>query len=190
MKSRWLKTCGVLLACATLSSFVACGDDDDGDAGVMAGTGGASGTGTGGMTGGSGGAKAGSGGSAGGGMTVTCGTATCTVNTTLKQLAPTTMACCTATTMKCGQTNTQGKCLEKMAPGTPDSTCPTIQVAIPGMGMFPQAGCCTPAKKCGGNFNAVDWGCVAREDTDMGMGGPLPALACGTAADGGGDAGL
>ncbi len=185
MKARWFKTCGVLLACATLT-LVACGDDEPSDAGV-AGTG-VAGTsaGTGGGGGGTGGSKAGTGG--GGSMAVTCGGVACTVNSQLKMLNAAAAACCTAT-MKCGQYNTSMKCLEKNAPGVPDTSCPTINVTIPNLGMFPQAGCCTPAKKCGGNFTAVEYGCVAREDVDMGMGGPLTALACGS-SDGGGDAGL
>jgi hypothetical protein len=187
MKARWFRTCGVLLACATLT-LVACGDDSTTDAGV-AGTGasGTSASGTGGGGGGTGGSKAGTGG--GGSAAVMCGGVACTVNSQLKMLNPAAAACCTATTMKCGQYNSSMKCLEKNAPGTPDPSCPTINVTIPNLGMFPQMGCCTANKKCGGLYSAVEYGCVAREDVDMGMGGPLMSLGCG-AGDGGGDAGL
>ena len=186
MKARWFRTCGVLLACATLSTLVACGDDSTTDAGV-AGTGasGTSASGTGGG-GGTGGSKAGTGG--GGSAALTCGGVACTVNTTLKSINPAAAACCT-TDMKCGQYNTSMKCLQQNAPGTPDKSCPDIVVNLMGM-TYPQVGCCTPAKKCGGTFSAVGWGCTAREDVDMAMGGPLMTLACGTAPDGGGDAGL
>src|ERR1700755_1191569 len=44
MKARWFRTCGMLLACASLSVFAACGDDSDSDAGVVGGSGGGSGT--------------------------------------------------------------------------------------------------------------------------------------------------
>jgi hypothetical protein len=153
----------------------------------MAGTGGASGTGAGGMTGGAGGAKAGSGGG-GGSMAVVCGGATCSVNTVLKSLNPAAAACCTSD-MKCGMYNSNMKCLQSAAPGPMDKSCPTITVSVMGMN-YPQAGCCTAKKMCGNDFAAVGWGCQAREDLDSTMGGPLMPLPCGTAPDGGGDAGL
>jgi len=166
--------------------MVACGDDSTTDAGT-AGTG-AAGTsaGTGGASGG-GGAAGKAGGGAGAAGATMCGGVACTVNSVLKSINAMAAACCTAGG-KCGQYNTSMKCLEKNAVGTPDTSCPTINVVVMGQ-MYPQVGCCTPAKKCGGNFTQVEWGCVAREDTDMGMGGPLPPLACGS-GDGGGDAGL
>jgi hypothetical protein len=108
------------------------------------------------------------------------------VNATLKTIAPTAMACCTSG-MKCGQTNVAGKCLELNAAGPMDASCPTINVTVMGM-MYPQMGCCTPAKTCGNAFTAVGWGCQARTDLGSDMGGPLMALACG-AGDSGADAG-
>jgi hypothetical protein len=119
---------------------------------------------------------------------LTCGGAPCTVNMTLKGLNAAAMACCTVG-MKCGQYNTSMKCLEQNAPGPMDPTCPTINVTVPGMGSFPQLGCCTPAKTCGNAFTAVGWGCQARTDLDMGMGGPLMALPCGGGDSGAPDAG-
>jgi hypothetical protein len=194
MKARWLNTFGVLLACATLSTFVACGDDDGGDGGV-AGGGGAAGTAGGGagMSGGAGGSKAGSGGSSGTGGAVMCGGKMCTVNSTLKLVNPAAAACCT-TDMKCGQYNGEQKCLPLANPGTPDTSCPSLMFSITVGGMpmnVTQAGCCLPNKMCGNDYTTVGWGCVARPDIDMAMGAPmkLPALMCGM-GDGGGDAGL
>lgn len=196
MKARWFRTCGMLLACASLS-FAACGDDSDSDAGVPGGSGGAGGTTagtTGGTTAGSGGAKAGSG-AAGGGAPVVCGGTTCTVNSTLKLINAAAMACCTSD-MKCGQANTAGKCLA--SPGVkvvPDTSCPAVPITITvggAMMSLMQAGCCLPNGQCGNDYAMVGWGCVARPDigTDMGMGGPFMALACGGSNDGGADAGL
>lgn len=181
----------MLLACASLSVFAACGDDSSSDAGV-GGSGGAGGTtaGAGGATSGAGGAKAGTGGG-GGSAAVTCGGVACTVNGTLKTINAAAMACCT-TGMKCGQVNTAGKCLEKNAKGTPDTSCPSIQVSALGM-MLTQAGCCTASNTCGADYSGVEWGCVARADIDtaMGIGGPFMALACGGGGDSGAaDAGL
>jgi hypothetical protein len=86
--------------------------------------------------------------------------------------------------MKCGMYNTAMKCLLSDAPGPNDTSCPSITVngtVLPG--------CCTPTKKCGNNFMVVGWGCQAREDLDMSMGGPLMSMPCG-AGDSGADAGL
>jgi hypothetical protein len=185
MKARWFRTCGVLLACATMS-IVACGDDDGDDAGTAGTGGGGAGmtAGTGG--GGTGGGKAGSGGT-GGSMAVVCGGQTCMVNATLKLVNPAAQACCTAD-MKCGAYNTAMKCLLNNAPGKADSSCPTITVKVMGTD-YPQTGCCTPDNKCGNDFMAVGWGCQARENLDSTMGGPLMPMMCG-AGDSGADAGL
>lgn len=182
----------MLLACASLSVFAACGDDSDTDAGT-AGSGGAAGVtgGAGGTTGGAGGAKAGTGGG-GGAAPVTCGGTMCTVNPVLKMINSAATACCTSG-MKCGQYNTGMKCLEQNAKGTPDTSCPSVMVSVLGMN-YTQAGCCTAAGMCGADYTMVGWGCVARPDigSDMGMGTPLMALKCGASGgDGGpGDAGL
>lgn len=193
MKARWFRTCGMLLACASLSVYAACGDDSGTDAGTagIGGTGGASGASGGAGAAGAAG-KAGGGGSAGT-AAVTCGGATCTVNGILKMINTAAAACCATTTPpKCGQVNTAMKCLQNAAPGKPDPSCPGVPVMALGMSLT-QAGCCTPAGQCGADYTTVGWGCVARADIDpsMGMGGPFASIACNpNGADAGGDAGL
>jgi hypothetical protein len=177
MNVRVPNPCGYLLLTLAISLFGACGDDSDhtepdGGSGTSSGgKGGKSGKG-----GSGGGGKGGAGGTGGGGS-VTCGGQTCTVNMTLLTIAPGSKACCTADD-KCGQPTTAGKCLLKNAPGTPDTSCPKITVMAAGMS-FPQDGCCTPQGKCGGNYAIVEYGCVAREDVERDMGGPLTGIACG-----------
>jgi hypothetical protein len=180
----------MLLACATLGMLGACGDDSATDAGTGAGAGGAAGTA--GASGAAGGA--GTAGKAGGGAgAVSCGGATCAVNATLKLIDPNAMACC-STNSKCGNKNGAGVCFENNAPGTPDTSCPDIPVKVTVAGTMMtsiQVGCCTPDKKCGGNYVGVGWGCIPRENAGADMGGPLMALACGTTGDSGAaDAGL
>jgi hypothetical protein len=181
----------MLLACASLSVFAACGDDSDGDAGT-AGGGGAAGVtgGAGGTTAGAGGAKAGTGGGAAGALS--CGGTMCMVNPILKMINPAAQACCTSN-MKCGQYNTAMKCLEYSTVKPPaDPSCPTVTAVVGGMN-YPNTGCCTADKKCGADYSMVGWGCVERTNIDSAMGNmaPYAALACGAnGADGGGDAGL
>jgi hypothetical protein len=191
MKARWFRTCGMLMACASLSVFAACGDDSGSDAG-LGGAGGAGGTSGASGAAGAAGAAGKAGGGAGAAGAVSCGGKTCTVNATLKLINAAAQACCTTDT-KCGQYNTSMKCLPVDAPGPTDPTCPTITVTAVVAGtsmMVPQVGCCTPAGQCGNAFTAVGWGCVVRTDIDMTMGGPLTALACGGGDGGGPDAGL
>jgi hypothetical protein len=177
MNPRVAKASGYLLLFLVIAIFSACGDDADDT--TSDGGGGSGGTSSGGNGGKCGkcavGGKGGSG--AAGSGSVTCGGQTCTVNSTLLSIAPTTKACCT-TDDKCGQPTTSGECLLKNAPGTPDTSCPTINVMAAGMS-FPQAGCCTPQGRCGGDYAIVEYGCVAREDVEKDMGGPLEGIACG-----------
>jgi hypothetical protein len=177
MNSRVAKAGGYILLSLALGLFSACGDDS----GDMEPDGGSSGT-SGGGKGGKGGAGGASGkGGAGTGGSVTCGGQTCTVNMTLLTIAPNSKACCTSDN-KCGQPTTSGKCLLKNAPGTPDTICPKVTVMAAGMS-FPQDGCCTRQGKCGGNFAIAEYGCVAREDLEKDMGGPLSGIACGGDSD-------
>jgi hypothetical protein len=186
MKARWFRTCGMLLACASLSVFAACGDDSGTDAGT-AGAGGAAGASGASGAAGAAGAAGKAGGGGGGSAALTCGGSACTVNATLKIVNAAAQACCTAD-MKCGAYNSNMKCLPTNGPGKADTSCPTISVTVMGMA-YPQTGCCTPAGQCGNSFDAVGWGCVTRTDIASDMGGPLTALACG-AGDSGADAGL
>jgi hypothetical protein len=174
--SKWLPVVG---ACLALGTYSACGDDDSGGtagASGHSGSGGAkAGTGGAGGKGGTGGGKAGSGGS-GGSAAVTCGGMACAVDPILMMVNPAVKACCT-TNNKCGATNTANACLENNAPGVADPSCPTVSVMFGGM-TYPQAGCCTPSGKCGGNFAQVSYGCVPYELLTADMGGPLDAKAC------------
>lgn len=175
---------GVWALCAVVGTALpACGDDDDdnssenaGGSGGKSGEGGKGGSSSAGKGGSS---SAGKGGSA---AAVTCGGETCKVNGTLAMLNPAAKACCTKDDDKCGQVNSAGDCLLNDAPGTPDSKCPDVEVSIGGT-KYPQAGCCTPKGQCGGNFMAVGFGCVARENLQADMGGPLEAISCGGAGD-------
>jgi hypothetical protein len=178
----------MLVACTALVAFGACGDDSGSDAGVGAGAGGAGAGGVGGAAG----AKAGTGGAGG---ALSCGGTMCpAVNTILKSINQNVKQCCTATTMKCGQTNVTGMCFENASVGKPDTSCPAITVSFTLNGMMmtiPQAGCCvTATNKCGGDFGMVGWGCIAREALQSDMGGPLAAMACGGGDGGNADAGL
>ena len=179
MTSRVAKAGGCLVLSLALSLFSACGDDDDDSAGDGgAGKAGESSGGKGGKGGAGGSSGKGGSGGAGSGGGVTCGGQTCTVNSTLLQLAPSSKPCCTEDN-KCGQPTTSGKCLLKNAPGVKDASCPPITVKAAGMS-FPQEGCCTPHGQCGGNYTIVEFGCVAREDVEKDFGGPLMPIPCGS----------
>ncbi|HKP62500.1 MAG TPA: hypothetical protein VJV78_37455 [Polyangiales bacterium] len=180
MNSRVAKAGGCLVLSLALGLFAACGDDDSGDIGTDGGAGkaGESSGGKGGKGGAGGSSGKGGSGGAGSGGSVTCGGETCTVNSTLLQLAPSSKPCCTEDD-KCGQPTTSGKCLLKNAPGVKDASCPPITVKAAGMS-FPQEGCCTPHGQCGGNYTIVEFGCVAREDVEKDFGGPLMPIPCGS----------
>jgi len=184
---------GALALCAvTAATLPACGDDDDDAPAENAGSGGNSGKGgEGGKAGGGGksGNGAGKGGTGGNKAAVECGGEACKVNSTLAMINPAAKACCTADD-KCGQLNSAGTCLLNAAPGEPDTKCPDVVVKL-GTMEYPQAGCCTPKGQCGGKFETVGYGCVARGELLMDMGGPLESIACGAGedSDAGADAG-
>jgi hypothetical protein len=73
--------------------------------------------------------------------------------------------------------NSVNLCLENNAPGVPDKSCPAVNVLFAGM-TYPQAGCCTPSGKCGGDFAQVSYGCVPYEWLAADMGGPIEPKSC------------
>jgi hypothetical protein len=104
----------------------------------------------------------------------------CEAPTGLSELV-TPAACCTGTKdAQCGVSLSAGsRCFARNSPGLPDATCPDL---MRGGARF--AGCCRFDEQCGVSVDALDLGCVARDEVPALLGGPLAARGCAPKCDG------
>jgi hypothetical protein len=172
VRQPWWNTSRALCTLAAIMVF-ACGKEEDHSASTTVAGSSVSNAGSGAQAGSA--AKAGSASN----LMVMCSGEQCVVNLSLKAINLQTEACCTSDD-KCGQTNSEMKCLEQNAAGEKDAKCPDVHVTAINNMDFTQVGCCTPKGECGGLFEQVGWGCVPRETLLADMGGPLEAMPCGS----------